>query len=147
VVRELFAPSLTELGQVLTEMRATKGPGVLLLEPPPPRDNLEEQRWQLFDYAYFVQAAAALGSDISTIALAPALLHLKMWQVIQDMMRTLAAAHGVAVLPPPAEAVTSTGFLRDDLGAQDLSHANRAYGALVLRDLAAMLASEQTRQA
>jgi hypothetical protein len=142
MLREFFAPSLTELAQVLAEMRATGGPGVIVLEAPPARDHLEEQRWQLFTYPYFVQTATALGSDLSTIALAPALLLSKVRQVIQDMVRTIAEAHGATFLPFPAETLTPTGFLRDDLCEPDMGHATRAYGAMVLRDLAALIANQ-----
>lgn len=147
VVREFYAPSLTELPRLLAEMRATRGPGVVVLEAPPPRENPERVRWQLFDRPYFAELAAALGSDITTIPLAPALLHLKLWQVIQDMVRTLAEAHGVTFLPCPPDAMTSTGFLREDLGSDDFTHGNRAYGAMVLRDLAALLVKDQRRSA
>jgi hypothetical protein len=135
-VRQYFAPSLSELTELVPEMRAAGGPGVVLLGPPPPKDDIERQRWQLFERPKFVEMAAALGGDISTLPLAPELLHLKMWQVITDMLRALAETHAVPFVGTPPEAVKPNGFLRDELGAEDLTHANRAYGELVLRDLA-----------
>jgi hypothetical protein len=143
-LRAYFEPSLDHLAGLLKEMREVAGPGVIVVGTPPPRGNLQRLRQALVREPFFVNITAALGCDVSTIALAPELLHLKMWLVMQDMMRTLAETHGMPFCPCPADALTPKGFLREDLWADDMTHANCAYGALMLRDLAALMVSMRT---
>jgi hypothetical protein len=145
-IREYLTTWLTELTQLLEEMRAAAGPGVILLGTPPPRYGLEELRRRMAGEEWYVKTANALGTDISTIALTPEPLHLKMWQVSQDMLRALAEAHGLSFCPHPADSMTPEGFLREEFWGNDATHANRAYGDLVRRDLAAALAASKQTQ-
>jgi hypothetical protein len=55
--------------------------------------------------------------------------------VLQEMFRQDANRHRVEFLPVPPEVVDTEGFLKPQFWADDLTHANPAYGQIILERL------------
>src|SRR5262249_40466046 len=117
---------------------AAGGPPGVLLGTPPPKGNKEALRGLLSREPLFAILAERMGANLATAELSPPVLLLKLWLLLQDMMRVLADRFGMRFCSSPADACTAEGYLRDDLWA-DATHANDDYGALMLRDLVLQL--------
>ena len=63
---------------------------------------------------------------------------LKLWKLEMRVLAYLCAEWTIQLLLPPAEAQTAEGFLKPEYYANDATHANAAYGELVLRQLEAV---------
>jgi hypothetical protein len=68
----------------------------------------------------------------------PAATRLKLWKLEMRVLAHLCAEWTMQLLLPPAEAQTTEGFLKPEYYANDATHANAAYGELVLRQLEAV---------
>jgi len=69
---------------------------------------------------------------LDNIKINPPTLRYKLWQTNSDIYRDLCARHGQVFVPSPEVAQTSMGFLAYSYW-NDPTHANQAYGALVLQ--------------
>lgn len=143
-IRAWGTPSLAGLEALLPRVRAAGGPGAVVLGTPPPKNASERLRQELCAQPEFLALARNAGVDAFNVSLTSPLLLLKLWLVIQDMMRAIAQSFGVPFCPSPKAAATPDGFLREEFWA-DVTHANRAYGALMLRDVAGQLCLEPPR--
>lgn len=137
-VREWLASSFGELESLLARIAAAGGPPGVLLGTPPPKGNTEAIRGLLSREPVFAILAERMGENLSTAELSPPILLLKLWLLLQEMMRALADRFGMRFCPSPGDASNAEGYLRDDLWA-DATHANGDYGPLMLRDLALQL--------
>ena len=64
---------------------------------------------------------------------------LKLWLLEAQLMTEWAESLGAGFLAPPAAASDEDGFLGENYYSDDVTHANAAYGALVLDQVAAIL--------
>ena len=132
-VREVFQPSMSHLEIVLTRMLDTGGPRPIVLGTPPPKaDNEAIRRGMQVHADFFTKLASDLGLDPEKAQLAPACLRLKLWWLLQQMMRETAERLAVEFWPVSASAMTEEGYLRPEYWGEDATHANAAYGALML---------------
>lgn len=135
-VREVFQPHMTchLENEVLTRMLDTGGPRPIVLGTPPPRVDDEAIRRGIQASSFFKDLASELGLDPENPPLAPAYLRLKLWFLLQQMMRETAERLAVEFWPVSASAMTEEGYLRPEYQAEevDFTHANAAYGALML---------------
>lgn len=75
-------------------------------------------------------------------------VRLAVWKIEMAVLAGHLGHLGIEPLPPPGDACDEDGFLLPEFGADDVGHANAAYGELVLRQLeAALAASEDARLA
>ncbi|WP_256099685.1 glycosyltransferase family 2 protein [Mycobacterium gordonae] len=134
-VREVFQPYLTDLleNDVLTRMLDAGGPTPIVLGTPPPKGDEEAILRGLRSDSAITEQASKLGLDLEQ-SLAPAHLRLKLWFLLQQMMSESAERLGVEFWPVSASAMTKEGYLRPEYWAADVTHANAAYGALMLDD-------------
>jgi hypothetical protein len=100
---------------------------VFHLAPPPPKQDVDHI---LSNPDSDFTKAGILENGVS-----PAPLRLKLWELQMRVLRKLCEEWDVGLVPPPGEAVDSSGFLKRDYYAKDATHANAAYGELVLRQL------------
>jgi hypothetical protein len=63
---------------------------------------------------------------------------LKLWKLEMRVLAHLCSQWSIQLLLPPAETQTTEGFLKPEYYADDATHANAAYGELVLRQLEAV---------
>lgn len=131
--RAVFQPSMRLLDTVLTSMLDTGGPRPIVLGTPPPKaDNQAIRRGMQIHADFFTKLASDHGLDPEKAQLAPACLRLKLWWLLQQMMRETAERLAVEFWPVSALAMTEEGFLRPEYWSEDATHANAAYGALML---------------
>lgn len=95
--------------------------------PPPPK---EDAGHMLRRHGPALAKAGILQHGVS-----PAPLRLKIWRMQVGVLRQLAKEWGITLLPPPEGAVCPKGFLAPACYADDATHANAAYGELMLRQL------------
>lgn len=108
---------------------------VFHMVPPPPKE----------DAAHIGRRhETAFVAGILDRGISPAPLRLKLWQLQGDVLRELGAETGIGILPPPEGSQTAAGFLKPEYYADDATHGNAAYGALVL-EVAARLALGRPR--
>ena len=132
-MREVFQPSISHLEMVLTRMLDTGGPRPIVLGTPPPKaDNEAIRRGTRVHADVFAKLASDRGLDPEKAQLAPACLRLKLWWLLQRMMRETAERLAVEFWPVSVSAMTEEGYLRPEYWAEDATHANAAYGALML---------------
>ena len=78
---------------------------------------------------FFAQAG------IAQRGVSPSSLRLKLSQIQVSVLSGITAGLGIELLPPPRATVTPNGFLHPDYFANDASHANTAYGEMVLSQI------------
>lgn len=102
---------------------------VVHFESPPPVANADFMNKRL------VKRFQARG--LTDAEVAPAMFRYKLWQVNSDIYREACDAAGAVFMPSPVEAQTAGGFLARPYWA-DPTHANAAYGALILKQMEAL---------
>ncbi len=112
-------------GSQLLRMKAACSGRVIHLLPPPPKEDGE-----------FVKRTAETHfreRDIAQYGVSPAPLRLKLWHLQARLTRLFAAENGIEVMTVPVAATTHEGYLAREYYGRDATHANAAYGELVLR--------------
>jgi hypothetical protein len=133
-VREHFQPHMSYHleNDVLTRMLATGGQRPVVLGTPPPKGDEEAIRRAMQSESFFATLASDLGLDPDKVPLAPPYFRLKLWFLVQQMMRETADRLEVEFWPVSASTMTEEGYLRPEYWGMDVTHANAAYGALML---------------
>lgn len=93
--------------------------------PPPPKDNLVPHPSGIYR-----------GRSYAEQGYAPKPSRLALWKLEVDVATRHLAQSGVTDLGTPAAALTDEGYLADDYLAPDMTHANAAYGRLLLDQIA-----------
>ena len=118
-------------GAKITQI-AAQGPfRTLHLTPPPPKENA--------DYILNRPETDFLRKGILEAGVSDAAMRQRIWILQNEVMADLLDAAKVQMLPVPQAAMTPDGFLHPDYYGPDATHANAAYGALVLEQIAATL--------
>jgi hypothetical protein len=136
LLRALYLPTLRGLAHLLRLLQAAGAQAVVCGTPPPcGNDNwivsclVNNPRWLRSG-----QVKSDVPVDPGAIRLVPRTLRYKLWALLQALERETAASTGAPFLASPRVAQTVDGFLRDEYRL-DITHANKAYGALVLEGL------------
>jgi hypothetical protein len=124
---------LDELDSVLPMLNARGPASVTLVGTPPPKKDNEALRKLLEKEPYFCDWAAQLGQSIDEIKITEPHVRLKLWFLLQDMIAEIGRRHGARFIPVPNELQDEDGFLLEEYWHPDVTHANAAYGAIVLR--------------
>lgn len=113
---------------------AGQGPVWLISTPPPKRSNdfVLERFLRQKKQVYRGKAVEQFGIERPET-------RLKLWLLEGQLMAQWAESLGAGFLTPPAEASDEHGFLAEQYYSEDVTHANAAYGALVLDQVAAIL--------
>lgn len=116
----------THEARILEIRRAAKCP-VYHLAPPPPKE----------DSAHILKHHGPVfaRAGIEEKGVSPAALRLRLWKVQSRVLRELCARWEVGLVPVPAAAMCPKGFMGREYYADDATHANAAYGELVLSQL------------
>jgi len=93
------------------------------------------------DEAHILEGAETYFRDagISDIGVSPAPLRLKLWELQNRAVANFCSDSKVTFLPNPPGTRDANGYLERAYYAGDATHANAAYGGLVLDQIAAML--------
>lgn len=136
-VRARFAETEAGLAAFLERLAAHDPAGVFLVGAPPPKADARRLAELMGIGAYGAKLAAAHGLDPQALTLTPATVRLKLWQVEQNVLRGVAERFGHPFVPAPGACTDTDGCLHPDYWAEDVTHANAAYGAL-MRDAIAI---------
>jgi hypothetical protein len=135
LVREMFKPHASTLPAILGKLKRAGVP-TLVLGTPPPKQGLESL---LATEPFFIKRLQALGMSTENVALCPSGLQLKLWRLLQTMLREAAEANGAVFVPFPADLVNEDGYLRPEYARDDVTHANAEAGVAVRNELAALV--------
>lgn len=118
--------SFCKKNKTLPELKkATKAKVVHLMTPPPKENN------------HYIKSVITRNSDSEIIdrIINPAEIRLKFWNIEMKAMQSVCENYGIDIVPPPPASITPAGFLSEDYYGSDVTHANAAYGKLVLEQL------------
>jgi hypothetical protein len=119
-IRAKLKAAFIAMGKICTLLPV---PAVHICSPPPvARDD------------YFKERSNIFSEKISLHGVAPASVRYKLWWVHSRLVREFCDRSGIAYLPPPKESLDTEGYLAEGF-AVDATHANAAYGRLVLGQL------------
>jgi hypothetical protein len=114
-------------GKSLKSLReATSARVVHIMAPPPKADNAYIEEYHETVFAREGIAAQGVSS--------PA-LRMKFWKLQTRILEMLCRELGIEVMMPPAGACDADGFLAREYYSKDATHANPAYGELVLAEI------------
>lgn len=139
VIREHFRPSLEPLRELMTDIPAHTRLKRLLVGTPAPLFDSGEVRKRLSKEPLFVEKAAAMGINIGQVEITPPTVRRKLWFVIQTMMAEIAEEGRWQFVPVAPETMDERGYLRSDLLADDVTHANIEFGSMMVRQIAIFL--------
>ena len=136
LVSAVWEPSLDEIDAAVAPARAEH---VVLLGTPPPKTDEAIRAGLPFSPAF--RPLAAAGESADAIRITPAALRVALWKILQDDLEARAARIGAVFVPVPASAQTADGCLKPEYSLErDISHANGAFGAMMLGEIEASLA-------
>lgn len=125
VMEDVFE-DVSQKNKRIAELRSlSRAPVVHLMTPPPKGDN-DYVKSRIMRYRDMV---------VGEYDLNPAALRLALWQLEMQAMKRVCAGWDVRQLPIHPDAMDEYGFLRHEYYGPDATHANQAYGALVLEQL------------
>lgn len=133
-VIDAFVRRRLEQNDRLVELLAEcsgRGLPVCMLVPPPPLPE-DAVRGRLAHGPHFVKVLEQLGQTAADVPIVPAPVRQRLWTLMADTYRSFADGHGLDVLDPPDDAFDDSGMLASPYWGQDPTHANGAYGAVVL---------------
>jgi len=115
------------VGPILREIRKATRAKVFHLSPPPPKEDNE------FIVRHFETRFAEEG--LSELGPSSPSLRLKSWKIQFDCLARLCEELDIQLVAPPTKGLTPEGFLAPRYYAKDVTHGNRRYGELVLRQI------------
>jgi hypothetical protein len=115
------------IGPVLRELREATRAQVYHLAPPPPKED-NEFIARHFESRFVQDGIHELGPTRPQ-------LRLKCWRLQLDCLERLCGELGVGLIQPPGKSVTPEGYLKPHYYAKDVTHGNRRYGEMVLKQI------------
>ena len=113
--------------QSVSVLRAAFRGEAYCLETPPPKADADFIRRN-------AESHFRVDGEV-VINISPAPFRRRLWQAQSRMMRRLCDEQAMSFLPTPPSALDSSGYLATSCYGADATHANAAYGELVLQDL------------
>jgi hypothetical protein len=123
MIRALLAEKLRRTLARFDEFRAVYPDARFLCIPPPP---------PVEDEAFLLAKGGSFADDIATCGITPAAIRRRVYLLQNELYQDAAERIGGKFLAPPADALTSGGFLAPGFRGNDPTHANARYGRLVL---------------
>lgn len=138
VLREVFDSGLRgKDGERICRLKQHTQAQVVHLCPPPPKEDAQHIM-RRHETLFLKQGLLENG-------VTPASIRLKLWTLQVRVLQTLCAEWGVGLVPVPPGTQTPAGFLAPAFSADDATHANPAYAALMMAQLKSLaLAPAQT---
>jgi hypothetical protein len=130
VAESLARRAANDLDLLRTIRKATKA-AVIHMESPPPNPSVEHIR----------RHPGVFKDRIDALGVAPAHLRYKLWRVHSHVVRAVCSEAGIVFVPAPREAQDTQSMMLEPAWADDPTHGNAWYGALVLEQV---LAAQQS---
>ena len=134
VLRTILSAPIKSLEEQVKRLKSV-AKNVFVPGTPPPKSDDEFIRQQIRTEPHFMRLANQLGLDPDSVPLSPPTFRLKLWAVLQDLLRDTARRTGAIFVPVPVGAVSRDGFLDRSCYARDVTHANQKFGALMMTEL------------
>jgi hypothetical protein len=99
---------------------------------PPPKEDLSR---------FVSKKAAYRGQSIADFGYSAPARRLAFWTLEKEVIERYLQSLGFLSLAVPPETLTPEGFLKPEYSMQDVTHANPAYGALIVQQLRELAAS------
>lgn len=125
---------MDQLGSICKKLKKA-GNHVIVCAPPPPKGDDDFIRRVLGSEKHFVALAQKSGQDSSNVRLTSRHVRYKLWLTLSRLYEELAETYGAVFFAAPSDAQDEDGFLERRFWANDVSHANDAYGELYLKKL------------
>jgi hypothetical protein len=139
LIRRFFQDSMDRISTALSKFPPTAGLKRLLIALPPPLADNDVIRRRWVSEPALVRRAKEMGVEIANLQITPGSVRLKLWYVCQEMMKETAESVGWPYVPVPPEAFDPNGFLKLELAAAGVTHANEIYGAMMIKQMALYL--------
>jgi hypothetical protein len=130
--RKFWNASIRDLSDILAKLLKACPSRIVLIGTPPPKKDNEALRNLLAAEPHFLEWAAQIGEGIDSIRITAPHIRLKLWYVLQDLLAEEAGKVAASFVRVPVETQDEEGFLKPEFSAHDITHANDAYGALML---------------
>lgn len=137
-----FSSLIEPMRSVLYDISHFGGRFISVATPPPKGDD-EFLRSVLGNESYFCEALACKGLSIGDVTFTSPATRLKLWGAVCRANERLTNEAGGTFIPPPPGAFNSSGFLDDKYFEPDCTHANSAYGELMIDYLNDFLAGSE----
>jgi hypothetical protein len=126
-VASAFGRQLTTANKIRRLRDSAKSPVHLLSTPPPKRSNE-------FMMERFLRSNKSVyrGRSIEEAGIERPEVRLKLWKLESRLIQDWARAEGMAFVPAPPQSFDKAGYLREEFYFDDATHANAAYGSLVV---------------
>ncbi len=131
--------SLNPLESWLTKLREAGARKVVLIGGPAPKRDNPRLRALLAGERFYAEHIERLGATPETVAITDSFVRLKLWRLLQDLNEQSARKCGAVYVGAPDETMDEDGFLKEDYWGRDITHANFAYGRLMLAKTLAQL--------
>ena len=125
-IQDMFDAFCRKNGRIKELKSLSHAPVFHLMTPPPKQDN------------NFIKQKASRYRDMlisNEYDISPPYLRLRLYQLEMQALTQVCKEWGIDVIPPPTEAITPEGFLKEEYYGSDATHANSAYGKLVVQQL------------
>ena len=136
-IANAFETVFSESNTLRRLREAAKAPLYLLSTPPPKQCNA-------FILESFMRQKKPTyrGKSVEDIGIEAPEKRAKLWLMETQLLRRWAKAHGMEFVPAPPRALSEGRFLNRDYYSTDVTHANAAYGALVVEQIQEILQSQ-----
>jgi hypothetical protein len=131
LVKQLFRPGFGDIATVIERLKGV-GARVVLLGTPAPKADAAFFEKMLRSSDYLKDMAKQRGFDLEKARVTPGRLRFKLWRIVQEMTQEYAQAGAVEFIPVPQASLDADGLKRQ-YWENDITHANRAYGELMMR--------------
>src|ERR1039458_8664037 len=125
------------LRDLILHLRAHGCRYVFVIGTPPVREDFGDYVDEIRKHDFWREAATSMGVDIATCSFTPAPIMKRLWGMLQESLADAARETGARFVPVPKEAIDAGGYLSAQYRGPlaDFTHANHAYGRLVLEHI------------
>jgi hypothetical protein len=119
---------------------------VIVVGTPPVRADFGDYVEEIRKHDFWRDKANIMGVDIATCRFTPAPIMKRLWGVLQESLADAARDAGAQFMAVPKEAVDTDGYLSAKYRGplSDFTHANHAYGRLILEHIQRVVAKAET---
>jgi hypothetical protein len=135
MLRTFFAKSLTDLTRLLERLGKHSPFPPIVIGTPPPKGDPERLCANIGKEVVLTQVAQRIGVTIEPSSLTDVRVMVKLWRLLQTMLAEIAAREGATFVAVPPRLMTAEYLLLDKHWAADATHANRAYGRVMLEEV------------
>lgn len=133
-IEEYFTDSINQLGFFLDYLKKGKPEEIAVVGTPAPKADVNRLWPVIEESSHFQKIADRLNLKVDdSKSITPGIVRVKLWSVLMGMLQGKCDDHGVRFIPVPDETRLPDGGLKPEYWGDDVTHANKEYGELVLK--------------